>query len=206
MARRTSGNDEEAATPLDAGIAWGELGVQLTAYVAARRRLDRRFRVIVRSVSAEDVAQEAIKRVLADRRKWSGQGDLLEYLESVTDSILSALWKQQRRKPERPVDLSGDSDDQAALGGRPSGEDEALARDTLDRIEQLIGDDDEALLVFLEMRKGWSRAEVAASLGIDVAAYDKAVKRIRYHVAKSPLAPDWKPSATTGGTHDEPTL
>ena len=71
------------------------------------------------SVGPEDIAEEAVIRVFDGRRAWGGEGDFLEYLKSVVDSIVSDLVGSFENRKSRPMPgASSESDDGFELPGR----------------------------------------------------------------------------------------
>src|SRR5215470_11842182 len=76
--------------------SWEAIGVQLTAYAIHKARnlqwRTGRADLLAAGFSPEDVAAEAVRRVLDGTRSWDPQrGDLLSYLRAVVDSLMSHL-------------------------------------------------------------------------------------------------------------------
>lgn len=79
---------------------WDDIAVRLTDYAVKKARRYRwRTGTAIGGESAEDLAFEAIKRVLDGDRKWDPQGkpDIFQYLTGVVDSLLSHLSKSPAR-------------------------------------------------------------------------------------------------------------
>ena len=79
---------------------WGDIGVRLTDYAVKKARRYRwRTETAIGGESAEDLAFEAIEKVLDGDRKWDPQEtpDLFHYLTGVVDSLLSHLFKSPAR-------------------------------------------------------------------------------------------------------------
>jgi len=75
---------------------WADIGIRLTAYAMWKARNYRRRTHQVWALAAgktpEDVAREAIVKVLDGSRQWDPQrGPLLPYLEGIVDSLMSHL-------------------------------------------------------------------------------------------------------------------
>ena len=76
--------------------SWEAIGVQLTAYAIHKARnlqwRTGRADLLAAGFSPEDVAAEAVRRVLDGTRSWDPQrGDLLSYLRAVVDSLMGHL-------------------------------------------------------------------------------------------------------------------
>ena len=79
---------------------WDDIAVRLTDYAVKKARRYRwRTGTAIGGESAEDLAFEAIKRVLDGDRKWNPQEnhDLFQYLTGVVDSLLSHLSESPAR-------------------------------------------------------------------------------------------------------------
>src|SRR5438067_992758 len=77
-------------------IDWADIGIRLTAYAIWKARNFRwrtgRDWALAAGKTPEDIAREAILKVLDGTRAWDPQrGGLLRYLEGVVDSLMGHL-------------------------------------------------------------------------------------------------------------------
>lgn len=102
-------------------VDWADLGVRLTAYAVWRARnlawRHGRSELALGARAPEDLAAEAILKVLSGERAWDpGRGALLPYLQGVVDSLLNhaAAAADVSRTDRVTVELAPESPDEAA--------------------------------------------------------------------------------------------
>ena len=140
----------------------------------------------------EDVIQEAVLRTLDGDRTWRKNAvGLLDHLMGVISSLTSH-WAEKvaRRAPTvtaadlpRPDDSDDEDDPLEALGnGLATPEREVAAKEMLEQVEGLFGDDEMVSLVMLGMREEMKGPEIQKDLGISENEYEAIVKRMRTKV------------------------
>jgi DNA-directed RNA polymerase specialized sigma24 family protein len=144
-------------------------------------------------VRAEDIASDAITAVIAGTRGWdqTSQPDLLKYLRSVVDSMISKLVNSLDNRRTRRLGPPGGSDESSSAyeaGGRePDPAELASSREAAEAfrapiVEALKGDD-VAYQVFECLEADITKpADIAAYLGLPVAEVNNAQKRLRRKV------------------------
>jgi DNA-directed RNA polymerase specialized sigma24 family protein len=98
---------------------WGSIALKLTDYAAKKARRYRwKMTTVVGGMNAEDLAYEAIAKVLDGERNWDPEKtpDLLGYLKSVVDSLISHLFQSMDRRK---------------VQGFPKGEEEEILEESL---------------------------------------------------------------------------
>lgn len=176
-------------------VDWADVGIRLTAYATwkARNRRWRTGRVdaLAGGRTAEDLAAEAVLKVLSGERQWDpARGALLPYLQGVVDSLLSHLADSLDNRLQEPWT---DAHDRAA--------DEAGDVDPTERLTRLRAalhrDAQAALLAILDALEAGCAAKpqaLAVHLGTSVADVNNRLKRLRraalHLVATAPRAPE----------------
>lgn len=176
---------QATALPKDPAVAralrdvdWADLGVRLTGYAVwkARNLAWRRGRneLELGARSPEDLAAEAILKVLSGERAWDPRrGPLLPYLHGVVDSLLShaaAVADVTRTERGAAADPASESPDEAAS-------------DRVERLrEQLRRGPYPALLAVVDAIEAHCDPRpqaLAAHLGTTVADINNRLKRLR---------------------------
>jgi len=179
-------------------VDWADLGIRLTAYATWKARNLRwrtgRFDALAGGKTPEDLAAEAILKVLAGERAWDpSRGALLPYLEGVVDSLMSHLAASvdNRLQESWSSDLHDASDAPTASG--PS-----------DRIDQLCAalrrDQQHALLAVVDAVAAHCEPKpqaIAHHLGTTVADVNNRLKRLRRYAQKVVEASRARSGATT---------
>lgn len=161
-------------------VDWADVGIRLTAYATWKAR-NLRWRTGLSDALAggrtpEDLAAEAILKVLTGERGWDPQrGALLPYLEGVVDSLVSHLADSA---DNRIQERWSDDYDRAAEG--------APASDPAERIERLRAtlqrEQQSGLLALVDAVDGGCEATpqaLAHRLGLSVADVNNRLKRLR---------------------------
>ena len=161
-------------------VDWADVGIRLTAYATWKAR-NLRWRTGLRDALAggrtpEDLAAEAILKVLAGERGWDPQrGALLPYLEGVVDSLISHLAESA---DNRVQERWSDAYDRAAEG--------APASDPAERIERLrailLREQQHGLLALVDAVEAGCEATpqaLARQLAISIADVNNRLKRLR---------------------------
>lgn len=157
------------------------------------RRLEQlaRLRAIgLHAVDWRELLHEAIARLLDGTRKWPKQVPLVVFLRETMRSIASVHWRRLERSAVvtgSAMKTDGEMDGSAveeALDETGEPERRASAAETLERIEDLFGDDDEALCVLAGMASGSSPKEIQEESGMDETRYASTQRRIRRRLAR----------------------
>ena len=160
---------------------WGDIGIRLTAYATWKARnyhwRTQRAGALAAGQTPEDIAREAIARVLEGTRVWEpARGALLPFLQGVVDSLMSHLaasgdnalcehWHDPL--PERLADDQPDD----AIGGRLI----ARLRGTLQRERAA-----DLLAVLAAVQEhGAKPTAIALALGTTVRDINNRLKRLR---------------------------
>jgi DNA-directed RNA polymerase specialized sigma24 family protein len=164
---------------------WKDIGVRLAGYASWKAR-NAAWRcggsaVLAGGRTAEDIASEAILKVLAGDRGWDpDRGPLLPYLRRVVDSLLShlALSADNRLVQTDGRRLAAGVPVQSLLGNPTASSDERI--NELRRA--LARDRDEALLVIVDAVLAGCEPRpqaLAATVGVAVHEINNRLKRLR---------------------------
>lgn len=162
---------------------WADIGIRLTAYATWKARNLRwrtgRIDVLAAGKTPEDVAAEAILKVLDGERVWDpARGALLPYLQGVVDSLISHLAVSADNRTQEPW-IEG-IEPQSAVP----------ASDPAERIERLRAalrsERQQPLLAVLDaIERGDSKPQtIAQQLGITVADVNNRLKRLRRYAQR----------------------
>lgn len=166
-------------------VDWAEIGIRLAAYATWRARnlqwRSGRTDVLAGGKTPEDLAAEAILKVLEGERAWDPcRGALLPYLEGVVDSLMSHL---AASADNRIQESWSDS--------HPDPADVPIATDPSDRIDRLRAalrrDQQHALLAVIDAVAAHCDAKpqaIAQQLGTTVADINNRLKRLRRYAQK----------------------
>jgi DNA-directed RNA polymerase specialized sigma24 family protein len=166
-------------------VDWADLGIRLTAYASWKARNLRwrtgRTDVLASGKTAEDVAAEAILKVLEGERAWDpARGALLPYLHGVVDSLISHLADSADNRSREPW---ADDDDPPAPVVPASDPDERVER----LRAALRGERQLALLAIVDAIAGACEAKpqaLAQHLGTTVADVNNRLKRLRRYAQR----------------------
>jgi hypothetical protein len=160
-----------------------------------------RLRRKVWGVEARDLLNDAVLRLLNEKRRWKPKRvDLVGQLAGIITSIESD-WLKRGKRGEVPVletDLRRDDPDGAeiptALELAPApqldpeqaalGSEELTQEQLLHQIEELFNPDPLASLVFSEWRRGTAGPEIMKVLDLTRQQYDTAVRRMDRAIQK----------------------
>ena len=160
---------------------WTDIGVRLTAYATWKARnyrwRTRRPGTLAAGKTAEDVARDAIVKVLEGTRAWDpGRGPLLPFLQGVVDSLMSHLaasGDNARREHWR---------DELPERGAPGQGDHSTAVDLIDGLRRMLererADDLLALLGAVQ-EYGPKPTAIAIALETTVRDINNRLKRLR---------------------------
>ena len=160
---------------------WADIGVRLTAYAVWKAQ---NFRWRTRDASflaagktPEDVAREAIVKVLDGTRVWDPErGPLLAYLRRVVDSLMSHL----ASSADNVLFQSFDATDHPPFQSEPAAT--VLGDDRIERLRNLLADRRERdLLAVLDAAEpcGPKPGAIALRLGTTAADINNRLKRLR---------------------------
>ena len=149
-----------------------------------------RLRVIgLHAVDWRELLHEAIARLLDGTRRWPKQVPLVVFLRETMRSIASVHWRRLERslvvtgsELKTDGDMDGAVEDALDETGQP--ERRASAAGTLERIEEIFRDDEEALCVLAGMASGNAPREIQAAGGMDETRYASTQRRIRRRLAR----------------------
>ena len=162
-------------------VDWADIGIRLTAYATWKARNLRwrtgRADVLAGGKTPEDLAAEAILKVLAGERAWDpARGPLLPYLHGVVDSLMNHLAASpDNRIQETWSDAHGES------AGQPESTTDPEER--IDRLrDALLDGQQHALLAVLDAVAAHVEPKpqaIAQHLGTTVADVNNRLKRLR---------------------------
>lgn len=134
-------------------------------------------------ITAEDIAQEAIKSLYTGQRRW----DIIEHpclevvLKGITKSLINHLVSgSDNRSRHAHSDEVGDVGlEDKTISNDPSPDDNLAYGELVVRIEDLLADDEEASMVFLYLQENAKPREIAKELDRPVREIYAITKRIR---------------------------
>lgn len=143
------------------------------------------FRLQSRFVEPDDLLQEAVMRVLGERRKPPDGVPLATFLSKTMKSIASHTAGQNKRSDERhleaaALDRSPALGEGLSRGGAPpaaTSESQVVARDSLNKFDEFLADDPELLSVLELKAQGLKPAEIKDDLGLDKKKWETVRKR-----------------------------
>lgn len=144
--------------------------------------------------SPEDLLHETVLKLLLGERVWRIGLHPLVVLKTAMHGVASNIRKKDDEGPidlETPVTTLDESNEEgkssfALATNQVTPERIVRARNELDAVEQLIGDDDELGLIAMAWGDGLKGQDAATELGIDMKQYEAARKRLMRKLA--PLA------------------
>ena len=163
-------------------VDWADIGIRLTAYAVWKAR-NFRWRThqewaLAAGMTPEDVARDAILKLLEGRRAWDPQrGALLPYLEGVVDSLMSHLAGSQDNVLLAPLAVG-----EHAYARRAPALDDPAPDDQLERLRAvLVRRDHGQLIEILDAAQvcGPTPAAIARHLKTPVADINNRLKRLR---------------------------
>jgi len=172
--------------------------------VKLRRMAERAaFRLLrkIWGVAANDIMQEAMLRVLREKRHWKPQKVDFVGLLIGTISSIESDWRKRAERGETPVletDLPATNSEgdamptalQQAVDHRPTPERQLLENETLteeqllQEIEALFSEDPLAGLILSEWQRGTKGPEIMKALDLTRQDYDTAVRRMDRAIEK----------------------
>jgi DNA-directed RNA polymerase specialized sigma24 family protein len=172
-----------------------------TELIRLRNFADRRIRGLGRMAlgrSAEGLLQEAITRVLQEKRHWKSDNvEFPQFLAGVIRSI-SSNWRAAFKRREaslgqgdamviREISLGvgSDQDPELQLPSRESLQGALEAKDLVGWLQELVKDHLYASAILDEMLRGLTGPETQEKLGITQNEYESTVKWIRNNARKA---------------------
>jgi DNA-directed RNA polymerase specialized sigma24 family protein len=145
----------------------------------------------IASVTGEDFAQEAFKRVIEGKRKWNTADypDLCEFLRMVVFSLIRNLIKKSRKSPVSIKDLNeiilNDSDEVCTGFMDLTEPDEVLiTSEYWQSIEVAFGDDMDGFIFFTDWLDDLPPREIAAKYSQDVTIVYRKIKKGKNIITK----------------------
>lgn len=141
-------------------------------------------------VDWQDLLNEAITRMLAGTRRWPKSVPLVAFLAQTMRSVASEEWRRLDQDGEvlesdLPPTDQGPPVALAEIAVNPiDPERETLARRTIEEIQHLFQDDDEAREVLNGMARGLTPEEIQSEARMSETRYASAQKRIRRRLAR----------------------
>lgn len=192
-------NDADCASEAEVRSAIQALGKQKLRLLQWGRTLIGIYGRFAEYQQPEDLYMEAITRTLEEhRRKWRpGKCTFVDHLMGTMKSIASH-WPEKYGKDIRNVPLRGSDLSRSELedgnfadpvenvaSDTPSPEQEAAAREILDRVERAFENDEDTFNVLILMAQGKTESQIAAELNLPPKVVHAAIARIRYNASKA---------------------
>lgn len=142
------------------------------------------------TLGPHELLHEALCSAMLGDRKWPRQVAPIAFLIKTMSSL--AFHERQKRRREMAAGASSDLVAVASAGplfmGQTATPEEILLlreeKETVDQILRCFEDDQEAQLVILGWSAGYRGKELRGYVGVDQAALDYAIKRIRREMSK----------------------
>jgi DNA-directed RNA polymerase specialized sigma24 family protein len=163
---------------------WKQILVRLRRYAQAK------CTILPADVEPDDVACEALERLLTGSRKWNKAKcpDLLVLLEGIVDSILSKIWSLQCnrvRMKESPDFTNIDAFEKYAEETSNEVQDTPYLENRLDELRGIVEGDPELEDFFLAIECGHAtRKEIAETLGWDIKKVYAVTRRLKEKVER----------------------
>lgn len=163
---------------------WGDIYEELLDY--ARFKMGSSFTkgggALPLGHKPEDIAQEAIRRVLEGKRRWdpNQDPDLCDYLKSVVSSLISALWEKAdySRKDGDPVEEHLDI----------SSSENPTYNDCLDALKEILdeatSDDVDLEYVRMGFEDEMKSAQIASFIGSEVKEVYTLTRKLRRRASR----------------------
>jgi DNA-directed RNA polymerase specialized sigma24 family protein len=140
------------------------------------------------TVTWEDLVNEAAVRSLAGARRWPRSIPFIAFLAQTMRSIANEEWRRlEHEQTSVETDLgSGENDDQQIANlavDHLTPERDVIARKTLNDIELLFHDDQEAKAILHGFAQGATPEQIQASASLTPTQYASAQRRIRRRLA-----------------------
>jgi len=166
----------------------------LRLYAIARRRAGS-------DLEAEELVQEAFRRILDEDRSWPRGVATQPFIVKVIQSIASEI--REKRKRRRPhMHVIGDPPDDTVPCLAPTAAEalEALQHDMTMRARafKYFEDDPELLMLTEALLEGWKKQDLLSLFDNDELRYQTTRKRFRRRMTKLQAAP-----TKIGGPHDQ---
>jgi DNA-directed RNA polymerase specialized sigma24 family protein len=153
---------------------------QLSRSRQEQDRIERRARILVRGMAMGpgDLVNIVVELLLSQRRHWHRQETLSACFYRTMNRVRQDYW---RREQQAMVAVN-----EAAAGRRddPGPERWLSAREELERILELLSDDQNTCAIALAVANGETPAAIRERYGLTETAYDSALKRIRRKLMK----------------------
>lgn len=131
----------------------------------------------------KDFAHEAVTLLYEGRRVWNpvDEPDLVRYLKSVINSLISNLLKSKESKGMTGADLTDEINDMMLFDDMF--QQKIINKDLMDQIEDTLLDDPDMWLVFTDLAKGMTPLDISEKydkMGIEKVR--NIQKRLRRHI------------------------
>lgn len=131
----------------------------------------------------KDFAHEAVTLLYEGRRVWNpvDEPDLVRYLKSVINSLISNLLKSKENKGMTGADLTDEINDMMLFDDMF--QQKIINKDLMDQIEDTLLDDPDMWLVFTDLAKGMTPLDISEKydkMGIEKVR--NIQKRLRRHI------------------------
>jgi len=176
-------------------LDWKRISLQLEEYALYKaRRLYWKsgYRDLPQGKTPEDIAHEAIEKTLSGERNWNPEKnpDILSFLKSVVDSLISHLVKSPNHKRLQPLpeDEDGNIREDIIQEWNPNislnPEEQVLEKEREDRIVGLMFEladrDPDLKLIIDAMMEGYTKAkEIAESKNMDIKNVYNLIKKFK---------------------------
>jgi len=197
-----SSDSEEPDDPGGDVLSIGEVSMAISALSRAdvcRLRKAARFLAGINGLNDDgELLQEALVRAYEGRRKCRRDLPILTFLIGAMRSIANSAAKSARRSPvDRFVSVSDDFDDAADSGPFAEGVDfvtperEEVARNMLQKIQDVFKDDEESQMLLYAIGEGFKGQGLRAELGLSETQENTIRTRISRKLDEW-LAEEWR--------------
>ena len=131
----------------------------------------------------KDFAHEAVTLVYEGKRIWDAnkEPDIVKYLKSVINSLISNLLKSEEYKRATGADLTDEMNDAMLFDNML--EMRFLNKDTIEQIEETLLEDTDMWLVFTDLAKGMTPQDISEKYSdMDIDKVRNIQKRIKRHI------------------------
>jgi DNA-directed RNA polymerase specialized sigma24 family protein len=141
-----------------------------------------RIRAIGTDLTAEDLFNTAVERLLdSGRRHWRRDETLGQCVARTMTSLAKDWWRRRKRVSIQPESRLGKADSQAmaiAKDDTPGADRMIIAQQEFREIKALLKDDKNTLEIAMLLAEGETPADVREAYGLTQTQYDSLLKRI----------------------------
>jgi RNA polymerase sigma factor (sigma-70 family) len=186
--------EDRAATPAEIEAAANELSV--ADWYRLREYAERLEFLLAEKAMGRDLLGEAFERLLVGSRKWDKtKAGLVTFLFGAMRSICNAWFRAKKSATERPIlasaltveDQEGHSSNPVDnyATPEPSTEELLVFREALQRINDVLADDQEARMILEGFREGLEPPAIRELWGFSQTQYDTIVTRMRRKIKRA---------------------